>query len=275
MNDDDSDSLRGAPRHRHTAFARDRVCASANCKRVLGLARKRRYDRAREYVTRQPPPVIEFHQTIRPGSLIPEGVPLKIFSGRGVSGSSRLRLFCLRGSEARRGGGRHAPSRAHSRYRELTVQLNFDFARFLSTGHSIRPESAYSSEIGQSGPLAGRLTLMWGRLPRTEELPFVPDIEACAALRATSILLTNWRALSAQVKVFARAKALSRRMDSAARQARCKSKSRTPASLWPMTSIGPGTGKGSDRQAAWPTPRSRHCRTYPCSSGKTQTSALA
>ncbi|HWG05939.1 MAG TPA: DUF1236 domain-containing protein [Beijerinckiaceae bacterium] len=33
----------------------------------------------REYVMRQPPPVIEFHQTIRPGSLIPDGVPLKIF----------------------------------------------------------------------------------------------------------------------------------------------------------------------------------------------------
>ena len=34
---------------------------------------------AREYVTRQPPPVIEFHQTIRPGAIIPDGVPLKIF----------------------------------------------------------------------------------------------------------------------------------------------------------------------------------------------------
>ena len=33
----------------------------------------------REYVARQPPPVVEFHQTIRPGSIIPEGVPLKIF----------------------------------------------------------------------------------------------------------------------------------------------------------------------------------------------------
>ena len=33
----------------------------------------------REYVTRERPPVVEFHQTLTPGSVIPEAVPLKIF----------------------------------------------------------------------------------------------------------------------------------------------------------------------------------------------------
>lgn len=33
----------------------------------------------RGYVTREPPPVVEFHQTLTPGSVIPEKVPLKIF----------------------------------------------------------------------------------------------------------------------------------------------------------------------------------------------------
>lgn len=33
----------------------------------------------RGYVTREAPPVIEFHQTITPGSIIPQGVPLKLF----------------------------------------------------------------------------------------------------------------------------------------------------------------------------------------------------
>ena len=33
----------------------------------------------REYVTREAPPAIEFHQTLRPGSIVPEGVPLRQF----------------------------------------------------------------------------------------------------------------------------------------------------------------------------------------------------
>jgi hypothetical protein len=33
----------------------------------------------RDYVTRVAPPAVEFHQTLRPGSIVPEGVPLQIF----------------------------------------------------------------------------------------------------------------------------------------------------------------------------------------------------